>query len=153
MKILGFLLLGVFMFAPLNAAIAESAPDFASGKILLLGTAAGSLVINVEFAKTEAERRHGLMYRDTLAPRTGMLFIFGAEAIRSFWMKNTLIALDMVFFDGKGNFVSAQHNVPPLTLVARRSAAPAQFVLELNAGEVAALGINAQTSLVLPSSQ
>jgi uncharacterized membrane protein (UPF0127 family) len=68
-------------------------------------------------------------------------------------MKNTLIPLDMVFFDSTGRFVSLHRDVPPLTLALRRSTAPAQYVLELNAGEAERLGIGPETRLVLPVGQ
>lgn len=150
-KILGSMLLGVLLLVLPPKAIAERALDFSTGEIELLGTVVGRSLIAVEFARTKSEHRRGLMYREKLTPGTGMLFIYEAEAIRSFWMKNTLIALDIIFFDGEGHFVSAQYDVPPLTLVARRSGAPAQYVLELNAGEAAALGISPQTVLILPN--
>ena len=140
--------------------------DFARGEIALVGindgtnagtndgtkdgTNDGRAVIAVEFARNEAERRQGLMYREELAARTGMLFIFAGEGMRGFWMKNTLIALDMVFFDSAGRFVSLHRDVPPLTLASRQSAGPAQYVLELNAGEAKQLGIGSETRLVLP---
>ncbi len=140
----------------------EDRLDFARGEIALVGindgtnagtkdgTKVGRALIAVEFARNEAERRQGLMYREELAAGTGMLFIFAGEGTRSFWMKNTLIALDMVFFDSSGWFVSLHRDVPPLTLVSRQSAGPAQFVLELNAGEAKRLGIGPETRLVLP---
>jgi uncharacterized membrane protein (UPF0127 family) len=134
-------------------ATAQNPQDFASGEIELAGTTGGNLVIVVEFASDEAQRRRGLMYREELAAGTGMLFIHQGEGMRAFWMKNTLIPLDMVFFDSTGRFVSLHRDVPPLTLALRRSTAPAQYVLELNAGEAERLGIGPETRLVLPVGQ
>ena len=134
-------------------ATAQNPQGFASGEIELAGTTSGNLVIVVEFASDEAQRRWGLMYREELAAGTGMLFIYRSEAMRAFWMKNTLIPLDMVFFDSAGRFVSLHRDVPPLTLALRRSTAPAQYVLELNAGEAERLGIGPETRLVLPVGQ
>ena len=134
-------------------ATAQNPQDFASGEIELAGTTGGNLVIVVEFASDEAQRRRGLMYREELAAGTGMLFIYQGEGMRAFWMKNTLIPLDMVFFDSAGRFVSLHRDVPPLTLALRRSTAPAQYVLELNAGEAEKLGIGPETRLVLPVGQ
>ena len=132
-------------------ATAQKPQDFASGEIELAGTTGGNLVIVVEFASDEAQRRRGLMYREELTAGTGMLFIYQGEGMRAFWMKNTLIPLDMVFFDGAGKFVSLHRDVPPLTLAFRRSTA--QYVLELNAGEAEKLGIGPETRLVLPVGQ
>ena len=132
----------------------EKASKVPKGKHVTIHRASGEpLHIKVELARTEPERVKGLMFRENLPSQTGMLFLMDRVANHRFWMKNTLIALDMVFFDGEGHFVSAQHHVPPLTLMARRSAAPAQYVLELNAGEVDALGISMQTLLALPFGQ
>ena len=78
----------------------------------------------------------------------GMLFIFPDMAPRSFWMKNTLIPLDMLFFDAAGRLVSVFENVPPHSLQARRSAADARFVLELNGGIMAARDITGAARLL-----
>ena len=122
--------------------------EFASGEIELAGTKSGNLVLTVEFASSEAQRRQGLMNREKLPAGTGMLFIYGGEGIRAFWMKNTLIPLDIVFFDSAGRFASLHRDVPPLTMTLRRSSA--QYVLELNAGEAKKFGIGPKTRLVLP---
>lgn len=156
------LLLGVFLAWTLPATALEDQLNFTPGEIALVGITDGKksgtkkfmkdsrVLIAVEFARSEAERRRGLMYRGELAAGTGMLFIFASEGIRGFWMKNTLIALDIVFFDSAGQFVSLHSDVPPLTLTLRQSAGPAKYVLELNAGEAERLGIGPETRLVLP---
>ena len=108
------------------------------------------IVFTVELALTPQQRAQGLMFREDMALDAGMLFLFDREALRSFWMKNTLIALDMVFFDSAGRFVSLHRDVPPLTLASRQSAGPAQYVLELNAGEAKQRGIGPETWLLLP---
>ena len=87
---------------------------------------------DVEIARTESERNQGLMNRKTLAPNAGMLFIFEDEAPRSFWMKNTFIALDMIFLNSKGQVVGIVENAQPLTETVRQVASPSQFVLEIN---------------------
>ena len=152
------LFLGLVLAGTLPVTAQEDRLDFARGEIVLVGindgmnagTKDGRAVIAVEFARNEAERRQGLMYREELAAGTGMLFIFAGEGMRGFWMKNTLIALDMVFFDSAGRFVSLHLDVPPLTLASRQSAGPAQYVLELNAGEAKQRGIGPETWLLLP---
>jgi uncharacterized membrane protein (UPF0127 family) len=99
----------------------------------------------VEVADTPDARDRGLMFRQEMAPDAGMLFIFEDEAPRAFWMKNTYIPLDILYFDGSRRLVSAQLDVPPCGDQPRcppyPSAGPARYVLELNAGQSAALGL------------
>ncbi len=92
---------------------------------------------SVELAKTPAEHEKGLMFRDSLPDDKGMLFVFEDEAPRSFWMKNTLISLDMVFLDKGMGVVDVKHNVPPCKedpCPSYNSSAPAMYVLEINSG-------------------
>lgn len=97
----------------------------------------------VEIADDDAERARGLMYRDALASGTGMLFLYESEEPQAYWMKNTKIPLDILYFDGSRKLVSQQRDVPPCSLgdacPSYPSNAPAQYVLELNAGEAARL--------------
>lgn len=99
----------------------------------------------VEVADTPDARDRGLMFRQEMAPDAGMLFIFEDEAPRAFWMKNTYIPLDILYFDGSKRLVSAQLDVPPCgdqpRCPAYPSAGPARYVLELNAGQSVALGL------------
>ena len=104
----------------------------------------------VEIADDERERERGLMFRDAMDAGHGMLFIHEREEPRAYWMKNTKIALDILYFDNARRLVSQQRDVPPCTLGDRcpsyPSDAPARYVLELNAGQAANLGLelNAQ---------
>ena len=99
----------------------------------------------VEIADDDAERARGLMFRDELADGHGMLFIHEREAPQAYWMKNTRIALDILYFDDALKLVSQQRDVPPCSAGDRcppyPSMAPARYVLELNAGEAARLGL------------
>lgn len=99
----------------------------------------------VEIADDDAKRARGLMFRDRLAAGSGMLFIHEEEAPRWYWMKNTRIALDILYFDSARQLVSQQRGVPPCSLGDRcppyPSHAPARYVLELNAGEAARLQV------------
>jgi len=99
----------------------------------------------VEVADEPEEWRRGLMERPTLAPEAGMLFIFPNVVSRSFWMMNTLIALDILFVDAHGYIINMHENVPPC-LAPRRcptyaSAAPAQYVLEIAGGQSRVSGV------------
>lgn len=93
----------------------------------------------VEIADDDTERARGLMFRDELAAGTGMLFIHDAEEPLAYWMKNTRIPLDILYFDSARKLVSQQRNVPPCSggdsCPTYPSAQPARYVLELNAGE------------------
>lgn len=97
----------------------------------------------VEVADDDAERARGLMYRDVMTNGSGMLFIHEAEEPQAYWMKNTKIPLDILYFDGSRKLVSQQRDVPPCSLgdacPSYPSKAPAKYVLELNAGEAARL--------------
>ena len=107
----------------------------------------------VEVADDDAERARGLMFRDALEPGRGMLFVHEREEPQAYWMKNTRIPLDILYFDADRRLVSQQRDVPPCSLGDRcppyPSAAPARFVLELNAGEAARLGLEDGTELRL----
>lgn len=99
----------------------------------------------VEIADTDEERAQGLMFRDELPAGRGMLFIHDRQEPLAYWMKNTRIPLDILYFDEQRRLVSQQRDVPPCALGDRcppyPSNAPARYVLELNAGEAAALGL------------
>lgn len=100
---------------------------------------------SVEIAEDDATRAQGLMDRTTMAADHGMLFVFQDDAPRAFWMKNTKIPLDMLFFDAQRRLVSVQRDVQPCLADPCRgysSGAPARYVLELNAGEAAKLGLH-----------
>jgi uncharacterized protein len=99
----------------------------------------------VEVADDDAERARGLMFRDELAANHGMLFIHEREEPQAYWMKNTHIPLDILFFDGARRLVTQQRDVPPCSLgdacPPYPSGEPARYVLELNAGEAARLNL------------
>ena len=95
----------------------------------------------VELAKTPYEHMQGLMHRQSLPMDQGMLFIFNDEAIRSFWMKNTLIPLDMLFIASSGEVVGIIHEAEPLTLDSRSVNEKSRYVLEINGGLCQKLGL------------
>ena len=96
------------------------------------------------FAETmdsESGRQLGLMYRKELPDNQGMLFVFPTEEPRSFWMKNTFLELDMLFFDSKKKLVSIVKRATPLTETRRDSNLPAQYVLEVLGGSAEKWGV------------
>ena len=90
--------------------------------------------IQIEYAVSPAERQKGLMYRKQMPENQGMLFIFPGMSVRSFWMKNTFLPLDMLFIDDQLRVVGIIENVPPQTTKGRSVGKPAKYVLEVNAG-------------------
>ena len=132
--------LPAFAFASAVPAIAADAPS-----VELKGQR-----FSIEFAEDDAARNRGLMNRTEMAADHGMLFVFQDDAPRAFWMKNTKIPLDMLFFDAERKLVSVQHDVPPCLADPCRgysSGAPARYVLELNGGQARKLGVQSGDEL------
>jgi len=110
-----------------------------------------SSCVNVEVADTPFKRQLGLMHRESLPPDHGMLFVFGEEGLRPFWMKNTLIPLDIIWMDSDLEVVHIEHATPcrgdPCTTYAPQ--AHARYVLEVNAGYAAEHDIKAGDTAAL----
>lgn len=105
---------------------------------------------SVELATDDASRERGLMMRTQLAADHSMLFVFADTDQRSFWMKNTLIPLDILFFDADRKLVSMQLNALPCKAdpcATYPSEKPARYVLELAAGTAGRLGVRAGDEL------
>lgn len=99
---------------------------------------------DIEIVSDDAARARGLMFRDSMPADHGMLFVFSDMQPRVFWMKNTWIPLDMLFFDSDYRLVSVQQRVPPCRsdpCAQYASDGPAQYVLELNGGTADRLGV------------
>lgn len=95
----------------------------------------------MEVAATPAERGKGLMFRKSLGANEGMIFLFDQQRRQSFWMKNTVISLDMLFVSSDWKVVGILKDVPPLTEEPRFVSAPSQYVLEFAAGTAARIGL------------
>jgi uncharacterized protein len=96
--------------------------------------------VKVELAANDDTRAQGLMFRDRVNPGTGMLFLFAQTGEYPFWMKNTLVPLDMIWIDEGRRVVHVAANVPPCKADPCPSYPPnaqARYVLELGAGEAA----------------
>lgn len=102
----------------------------------------GTHQFHVDIADTTEKRTIGLMFRDKMGADSGMLFVFDDEIERAFWMKNTLIPLDMLFIDRAGKIVHIHENAIPHDLTPVSSRGPAFAVLEINGGRSKALGLS-----------
>jgi uncharacterized membrane protein (UPF0127 family) len=106
----------------------------------------GKQRITVELARDPAERSRGLMFRDSLPPDHGMLFLFARDEVQAFWMRNTKIPLSIAYADAHGKIVRIADLEPfderPVT-----SIAPARYALEMNRGWFAAHGVAAGDSI------
>lgn len=111
--------------------------SFPKGKIEIISTKSKiKKTITVEFAKNEAQQQKGLMYRESLAPNEGMLFLFDFERTLAFWMKNTLIDLDIAYIDKNFKIIDIQQMKATSSLQvdipSYPSKKPAQYALEMN---------------------
>jgi uncharacterized membrane protein (UPF0127 family) len=102
-----------------------------------------SVRVDLEVVDTPAGRERGLMYRSSMPEDHGMLFVFPDEIVRSFWMKNTLIPLDMLFITGDGRIVGVEADAVPLTTTPRSVGKPSRYVIETNGGWAARHGVRA----------
>lgn len=125
-------------------------PDQITGVGEVAQALIGGHRFQLEIADTPTERARGLMERPDLPEDDAMLFVFEGERSRSFWMKNTLILLDILFLDAQEQVVDIQTmhtqiGVPNSELISYTSAQPAQYAVEINAGLAAKLGITVGT--------
>jgi uncharacterized membrane protein (UPF0127 family) len=109
----------------------------------------GSKTYELEMARTSDEQETGLMKRDTMPEDHGMIFIFQADRLQQFWMKDTRIPLDIIFVDHSGRVVSVS-TMQPYDLNTTSSIEPAQYAIELNAGQAKAAGVEKGNTLKIP---
>ena len=132
----------------LAAALASSARG--ADALLEIDTASGAHRYGVEIANDEAAREHGLMDRRKMAADHGMLFEFPQRGPVTFWMKDTYISLDMIFIDSDGTVKSIAPGAKPLSEDLIPSGGPVTGVLELNAGQAAAIGLKPGDKVKFP---
>lgn len=116
----------------------------------------GESCITVEVADNMLTRTHGLMFREYLKHDEGMLFIFESESVYPFWMKNTLIPLDMIWMNGEGKVVYIKKNAEPCTTMMCPSINPsaeARYVLEVNAGVADEMTLAVEDMLIIKKSE
>jgi len=107
--------------------------------------------VMAELAVSNEDRARGLMFREKIMPDQGMLFIFEREDLHAFWMKNTLIPLDILWLDRDKHIVHIEENLPPCRKDPCPSFAPSRpalYVLELKAGSVEAFGLKLDDPVV-----
>ena len=111
----------------------------------------GDRTFDLEVAKTPEQHEIGLMKRDSMPENHGMIFVFEDEHMLEFWMKDTRIALDIIYVDGSGKIVSVAQ-MRPYDLSTVSSQVPAQYAIELNAGMIQKLGLRTGQVLDIPAS-
>lgn len=132
----------VALFLLLTApAMAQTAQPVHYDTPLTLHTAKSDISLKVQLARTEAEQMTGMMMRKSVGADEGMLFLFPDLAPRAFWMKNTLIPLDMIFIGNDGAIVSVHRMAIPGDLTPIPSEMPARAVLEVAGGQADKWGL------------
>lgn len=142
MKNLIMIMMMVLSLAPACRA-EEKLQDYDVVPLVITKGGGGQVTLNIEMAISDEAEEKGLMFRTALPKDSGMLFTFEHEDIRAFWMKNTLIPLDMIFIDKDGKIVNIHERAIPQDLTPIRSQSPANAVLEINGGRAAELGLKA----------
>lgn len=104
----------------------------------------------LEVAQNSAQRAKGLSGREKLCPNCGMLFVFNKEGKHPFWMKNTLIPLDMIWLNSQNKVVKIYTAINTNSLESYINDQPAQYVIELNANEVFKLDLKVGDTIQLP---
>jgi len=133
------------LFASACAGLAlQTGAAFAAGaglETVEVSTSRGRARFQVEIAATQAEQARGLMFRKSLAPDRGMLFVYKRPQPAAYWMKNTLIPLDIIFIQPDGRILSIVRNARPHDETPLPSGGLVLGVLEIAGGRAAQLGI------------
>lgn len=119
-------------------------------KVVFYNNNEQTVEIFVKIADNDSEMEKGLKFQEELLENEGMLFIFPDEDLRSFWMKDTLISLDMIFLDSNQNIVSIKENAEPCNVnpcSLYNSKEKSQYIIEVNAGFCAKYNINKETQV------
>ena len=124
----------LFVLACRRGGAEHPAPPARAPQVIITNRSGRAVAVQVELARTPAQREQGLMYRRELAPQAGMLFIFPEEGFPVFWMKNTLIPLDLIFISAAPAVAGIVPRAKPESLERLSVARPAKYVLEVNAG-------------------
>lgn len=136
------------VFPATSIADEELDKAFEKDVLVIVANAPACYRFDIYLARNREQQRRGLMFVRHLAPWTGMLFVYPSEDIRSMWMKNTFIPLDMVFASRDGTVSSVARDTVPQSLKSISSTEPVSFVLELNAGATERLSIDVGSRLI-----
>ncbi len=142
----------ILLLMPLVATAQEEVSldeDFDKANIIIVATAPACHNIEVYVAANFEQRGRGLMFVRELPAMTGMIFIYDRDDYLSMWMKNTFIPLDMLFIRSDGTIANIETDTQPQSLKSVAAIEPVRYVLELNAGETEALGIDTDSYLLL----
>ena len=143
------ILLPLFCLALLlSACVKDAGPQ----TIALIGPEEKAVTVTVEVADDPEERQEGLMYREALEPDSGMLFIFDEPGTLSFWMKNTLIPLDILYFGPQGRYLGGQTMLPCEEDPCEKYSSPegSSLALEVAAGFREFYGVGEGWRIALP---
>jgi len=121
-----------------------------SDSVATVATDTAKVRFQVELAITAQDKAQGLMHREILPDRAGMLFIYPNPQPVSFWMRNTLIPLDMIFIDDQGRVARVHHNAVPLDETPIYGGDAIKAVLEINAGLAKNYGISDTSTVMHP---
>ena len=131
---------------PAPSSATSDSPPAATAKVVL-ATPDGEVPVSVEVVSTPAKVEKGLMFREHLPPDDGMLFIMGTERDHAFWMKNTLISLDIIFIAKDLTVAGVGQNAVPRSEALIKVGAPSLYVLEVNGGWAAKHKVGAGTKV------
>lgn len=136
-------LLSVILFSAsfTLSARAQPQPTLPQSELVIVTSGKGPQRFTVELADNDQSRARGMMFRQSMAPDAGMLFDFKQEQMASFWMRNTLIPLDMIFIKADGTILNIHQRAIPRDETGINSAGPVRAVLEVNGGTASRLGI------------
>lgn len=141
-------LLALALWPLAAAANPELEARFSKDVLIIEAAEHACYVLDIYVAITNEQRSRGLMFVRELPPMTGMLFVYTGNHPVSMWMKNTFISLDMIFARADGSVSSIIRDTEPQSLESLASTENVMFVLELNAGTAARLGIDEQSRLL-----
>lgn len=134
-------LLALAALLAMGCAPNKAEPGTPAARVVVETAAGAKHAVRVEIARTDPERARGLMNRAALAEDAGMLFLFDETAEHGFWMKNTLIPLDMIFIRDNMTIAGIVENAEPKTETLRTVGEPSHYVLEVNGGWTKAHGV------------
>jgi hypothetical protein len=140
----------LLVFALLLVTLPARALENFTTSELTVQTAGGPQKFAIELALSDAQMEQGLMFRRSMPANAGMLFDFKHPTSVTMWMKNTVIPLDMLFLDNSARIIDTHERAVPYSTDIIASRVPARYVIELNGGTVARLGIKPGDQVISP---